>query len=216
MNIIRILGSSSMLAKLNITAIGTAENASGLFQGILPFALLAVLVVVVAHLIWALGHRRPAVSRAPWGWWECLVYLGTLASVAVLGVTSFVAMIRFGVLDGWWLFIHMFGAGVFTVVLPVLAVTWCQANRFGCSALRAGDEGPCPASRFRGLAKFMFWLILAAGLAATGTMLLSMLPLFGSHGLELLLDIHRYAGLAVVAAMILHLYAALLPRFGLS
>ena len=112
-----------MLAELNISAIGMAGNASGLFQGILPFALLAVLVVVVVHLIWTLTHRRPAVSRSPWGWWAWLVYLGTLASVAVLGVTSFVAMIRFGALGGWWLFIHMFGAGTFTVALPVLALT---------------------------------------------------------------------------------------------
>jgi cytochrome b subunit of formate dehydrogenase len=133
-----------------------------------------------------------------------------------LGVTSFVAMIRFGALGGWWLFIHMFGAGAFTVALPVLALTWCQANRFGCSAQPACDEGQAPTSRFPCLAKAMFWVILAAGLVVTGTMLLSMLPLFGTQGLELLLDVHRYAGLAVVAAMILHLYAALLPRFGLS
>jgi hypothetical protein len=205
-----------MFADLKIAAIGMAGNASGLFQGILPFALLAVLVVVVVHLIWTLTHRRPAGARSPWGWWARLVYLGTLGSVAVLGVTSFVAMIRFGALGGWWLFIHMFGAGAFTVALPVLALTWCQANRFGCSAQPACDEGQAPTSRFPCLAKAMFWVILAAGLVVTGTMLLSMLPLFGTQGLELLLDVHRYAGLAVVAAMILHLYAALLPRFGLS
>jgi hypothetical protein len=205
-----------MFAELNTTTIGMAGNASGLFRGILPFALLGVLVVVVLHLVLALVRRRGAVLRSPWGWWEWLVYLGTLASVTVLGVTSFVAMIRFGALGGWWLFIHMFGAGVFTVVLPVLALTWCEANCFGRPVQPAGDEGQQPPPRFPGLAKAMFWVILAAGLLVTGTMLLSMLPLFGTHGLELLLDIHRYAGLAVVAAMILHLYAALLPRFGLS
>jgi len=42
------------------------------------------------------------------------------------------------------------------------------------------------------------------------------LPVFGTSGLQLLLDIHRFAGLAVVAATVVHLYAALLPRFGLS
>jgi len=216
MNIIQILESSSMLAELNIAAIGMAGNASELFQGILPFALLAVLVVVVVHLIWTLNHRRGAISRSSWGWWAWLVYLGTLASVTVLGVTSFVAMIRFGALGGWWLFIHMFGAGAFTVLLPVLALTWCQANRFECPAPPVGDEGQMPAGRFPCLAKALFWVILAAGLVVTGTMLLSMLPLFGTHGLELLLNIHRYAGLVVVAAMIMHLYAALLPKFGLN
>jgi hypothetical protein len=204
-----------MLAQWNIAVIGAAGNAGRTFVGILPFALLGILVVIVVHLLLALRRRRAAVSPAPWGWWEWLVYLGTLASVAVLGVTSLVAVIRFGILDSWWLFIHMFGAGAFTVVLPVLALTWCEANRCDCPARPAGDEGP-PPTRFSCLAKAMFWVILAAGLVVTGTMLLSMLPLFGTHGLELLLDLHRYAGLAVVAAMILHLYATLLPRFGLG
>ena len=205
-----------MLAELKIAAIGMAGSAGGRFQGILPLALLAVLVVIVVYTVWIVLRRRGAVARASWGWWAWLVYLGTLASVTVLGVTSFVAMMRFGALGGWWLFIHMFGAGAFTVLLPVLALTWCQANRFGCAAQPADDEGQTPASRFPCLAKALFWVILATGLVVIGTMMLSMLPLFGTHGLELLLDVHRYAGLAVVAAMILHLYAALLPKFGLG
>lgn len=205
-----------MLAELNIAACGMAGNASALFQSVLPVALLAVLVVIVGYTLWLVLRRRAAVPRSRWGWWGSLVYLGTLASVAVLGLTSFVAMIRFGTLGGWWLFFHMFGAGAFTVVLPLLALTWAQANRGACPAPAAGDESQTPASPFPCLAKAMFWVILAAGLVVTGTMLLSMLPLFGTHGLELLLDVHRYAGLAVVAAMVLHLYAALLPKFGLG
>jgi hypothetical protein len=204
-----------MLAQWNVAVIGAAGSAGETFVSILPFALLGVLVVVVAHLLLALARRRAVVSRSPWGWWAWLVYLGTLASVAVLGITSLVAVIRFGILDGWWLFIHMFGAGAFTFVLPLLALTWCEANRCECPARPAGDEGP-QTTRFSCLAKTMFWLILTAGLVVIGTMVLSMLPLFGTHGLELLLDVHRYAGLAVVAAMILHLYATVLPRLGVG
>jgi len=205
-----------MLAELNLATIGMAGNASGIFLGILPLALLGVLVVALVHLIWVVVRRRGAVPRSSWGWWACLVYLGTLASVAVLGITSFAAMIRFGILGGWWLFFHMFGAGVFTFVLPLLAVTWCEANRFGRPPQPAGAEGQEQSARFLRLAKSMFWVILVAGLIVIGTMILSMLPVFGTEGLTLLLDIHRYAGLAVVAATVLHLYAALLPRFGLS
>ncbi len=189
-----------MIAELNTATMAMAGNASGMFRGILPFALLGVLVVLVVHLVLVLARRRGSVPRSPWGWWEWLVYSGTVVSVAVLGVTSFVAMIRFGALGGWWLFIHMFGAGVFTVVLPVLALTWCEANRFARPSQVAGAEGQEQPSRFLRLAKAMFWVILAAGLLVTGTMLLSMLPVFGTEGQELLLDIHRYAGLAVVAA----------------
>ncbi len=205
-----------MLAELNAAAMGMAGSAGALFLGALPLASLGVVVVIVAHLILVLARRRGSVPRSPWGWWAWLVYLGTLASVAILGITSFVAMIQFGALGGWWLFIHMFGAGAFTFVLPLLAVTWCEANRFGRLRQAAGAEGQEQPARFLRLAKAMFWVILVAGLIVIGSMILSMLPVFGTHGLELLLAIHRYAGLAVVAATVLHLYATLLPRFGVS
>lgn len=205
-----------MLAESNLATVGMAGSASVVFRGILPLTLLGVLVVAVVHLILVLARRRGTVPRSCWGWWASLVYLGTLASVAVLGVTSFVAVIRFGTLGGWWLFIHMFGAGVFTFVLPVLALTWCEASLFGRPAPAAGAEGQTPPARFLGLAKAMFWVILAAGLTVIGTMIVSMLPVCGTDGLQLLLDIHRYAGLVVVAATVLHLYAALLPRIGVS
>ncbi|NLF70251.1 MAG: hypothetical protein GX575_14525 [Candidatus Anammoximicrobium sp.] len=205
-----------MSAELNMAVMGAAGNAGALFLGMLPFALLGVIVVVAAHLILVIGRRRGSVPRSPWGWWAWLVYLGTLASVSVLAITSVVAMIQSGILGGWWLFLHMVGAGAFTFVLPVLAVTWCEAHRWGCPRQPSGGEDQPPPSRFLGLAKAMFWLILIGGLVAIGTMILSMLPVFGTDGLVLLLDIHRYAGLAVVVATVLHLYAALLPRFGVS
>jgi hypothetical protein len=62
--------------------------------------------------------------------------------------------------------------------------------------------------------KLMFWIILLGGFVVTMTMLLSMLPLFGTDGLYQLLDIHRYAGLLVVVALAIHLYAVVLQRLG--
>ena len=58
----------------------------------------------------------------------------------------------------------------------------------------------------------MFWLLLFSGLAVCLTMLLSMLPLFGTDGLEILLDIHRYAGLLAVVALVVHLYCMIIQR----
>ena len=43
-------------------------------------------------------------------------------------------------------------------------------------------------------------------------MLVSMLPLFGTDGLESLLDIHRYAGLLAVVTLFMHFYCVLLQR----
>ena len=204
-----------MFAELTTTVTELAEPGHGLFRGILPFALFGILVVIAIHLALTFSRRRASGDRPSWNWWERLVYLATLASVAVLGITAFYAVLASGTLGGWSLFAHMFGAGLFTVVLPVLALTWCEANWCCCGCASAGDDQP-PVSRFSRVSKLTFWLILASGLVVTGTMLLSMLPLFGTHGLELLLEIHRWAGLIVVVAAVLHLYGVLAARLRLA
>ena len=151
-----------------------------------------------------------SIRRCPsWNWWQTLVYLGTVISVAILGLTSFYGVLRYHVLDGWLLFAHMFGAGAFTAMLPLWALTWSPAHRWIVPPATGGER---PSSRFFWLPKLTFWLILAAGIVVTGTMLLSMLPLFGTEGLHQLLDIHRYSGLIVVIALLLHLYGVALQR----
>ena len=70
------------------------------------------------------------------------------------------------------------------------------------------DEQKQP--HFFWLPKLTFWIVLAAGVVVAGTMLLSMLPLFGTDGLHVLLDIHRYSGLVVVVALLLHLHSVVL------
>ncbi len=184
------------------------------FKSILPYVLLATVAFIVLHFVLSLLGGRAGQTRRRWGWFAGLVYLATVISVATLGVTSFYAVLRYGILDGWWLFAHMFGAGAFVFVLPVLAMTWGMANRFGSRAVRddeTGDEG----ARFFWLPKSMFWLLLVSGLAVCLTMLLSMLPIFGTEGLEVLLNIHRYAGLVAVVALAIHLYCVVIQRLRL-
>ena len=198
-----------MPAHLSLLIADVASHPGDGFRKVLPFVLGGAVVLVVLHLIISRSGRG-GVTR--WNWWEKLLYLATVASIAVLGVTSFGAMMRFGILDGWILFAHMFGAGALVAILPLLSLTWCEANRFG---------GPPPSERVRDykprffwFSKAMFWTILAGGLVVTMTMLLSMLPLFGTDGLQALLAIHRYAGLVVVIAVIFHLYSVLRRQLG--
>ena len=84
-----------------------------------------------------------------------------------------------------------------------------MANRFGRRAVHE-DESRGEAARFFWLPKFMYWLLLTSGLAVCLTMLLSMLPIFGTEGMEVLLDIHRFTGMLAVVALVLHLYCVLL------
>jgi hypothetical protein len=189
-------------------SLGTAFNAG------LPFVLICTAALIVLHLAITIVRRGPRVERPPWSPWEKLVYVATLASVAGLGVTSFFTVMRFGAMHGWALFAHMVAAGLFVFVLPVLAITWCGVNRF---AARSGSEQDGEdAPRFFWLPRATFWVIVAGGLVVTLTMLLSMLPVFGTEGLQSLLDVHRYAGLVVVVAMLLHLYSVTIQCLGLN
>jgi hypothetical protein len=179
-----------------------------LFYRLLGIVLIATAAVIVLHLLLT-GLRSPhRATRPAWNGWQQLIYLGTVLSVAVLGITSFYAVLRYQILDGWLLFVHMFGAGAFTALLPLLALAWCPAHRFVTDA----RETPDAPSYFFWLPKVAFWVMLAAGIVVTGSMLLSMLPLLGTDRLHMLLNVHRYSGLVVVVALLLHLYGVVLQR----
>lgn len=202
-----------MFAEMSTLIKDVAAHPGEAFGEILPYALLGAVVLVALHLVLSLFGRPAAVAKARWNLWEKLVYLAASGSIAVLGATAFFAVMRFGALEGWLLFAHMFGAGAFVAILPVLGITWCEANRFGGRRVDAGEE-TAPA-RFFWVPKVMFWIVLTSGLVVTATMLLSMLPLFGTDGQHCLLDIHRYSGLVAVVAIIFHFYSIMLQRFGL-
>ena len=57
-------------------------------------------------------------------------------------------------------------------------------------------------------------LILVLSLVVIGTIWLAMLPLFGTSGLDRLIDVHRYSGLGLLAATVVHglLVVARAPR----
>ncbi|MHB8897185.1 MAG: hypothetical protein ACYC6Y_00410 [Thermoguttaceae bacterium] len=186
-------------------------NTGELFRWILPLALAGAVAVMVVHLLVTLAFRGAAADRKRWNVWDILIYVATIGCVAVLALTSFVEFLRHGELLGWPLFFHMFGAGTFTALLPLLALSWAHLNQF--------EVGPASArsapAKFYWLPKLMFWVILASGVVVTMTMLVSMLPIFGTDGLRVLLDLHRYSGLVVVLALVFHLYGVAVQRIGL-
>ncbi|MFV1964313.1 MAG: hypothetical protein ACC628_02735 [Pirellulaceae bacterium] len=200
-----------MFTHIGVLFSDVAGHSGESFRRNLAGLLIAAAAVIALHWCLSLRGRRSANAKARWNRWEKLVYLGAMVSVAVLGFTSFFAVLRYGMLSGWLLFAHMFGAGLFVGVLPFLSVTWCEASRFEGHRTAARNDGP---RRFFWFPKLMFWMILLGGFIVTVTMLLSMLPLLGTDGLIQLLDIHRYAGLLVVVAMMMHGYCVALQRVG--
>ncbi len=196
---------------VELSPILASGNTGELFRQILPYAFVGIVLIMVLHLVIAMVFRGAPAERKKWNPWDILIYLGTLGCVGLLAVTSFVEVIRHGELGGWPLFLHMCGAGALTAVLPLLALSWAHLNQFEIGPSSGGTALP----KFYWLPKLMFWLILVSGLVVTMTMLISMLPIFGSDGLHVLLDIHRYSGLIVVLALVLHLYSVAVQRLGL-
>jgi len=93
--------------------------------------------------------------------------------------------------------------------LPVLALMWADSNRF---QIGPADSGPAEPVQFLAIAKLAYWTVLASGLVVAGTMIVSMLRWLGTPGQQLMLDVHRYAGLVCVVAAGVHLYGVALRR----
>jgi len=199
-----------MFADLTTTLSDFMDHPGNVFGEVLSIALLAAVALILLHFVLALIGGRTQRPRRPLNWWERLLYMATVLTVAVLAVTSFYCTLRFGQMRGWWLFAHMCGAGALTAALPLLAITWAGTCRFGREA--AGNDQETFAPHFFWMPKLLFWLFLVGGLGVVLTTLLSMLPLFGTDGMHVLLDLHRYAGLLAVVVLLMHVYCVLLQR----
>jgi hypothetical protein len=146
----------------------------------------------------ASSYKRPLVE------WAALA--GTSISFLYLALSGFYASIVVqSPLQGYLLLGHVSAGIVFAASLVALAVLWAESCRF-VQAVRAdsSDSSPIPAEGrpFSAGKKLFFWCFLAAGLTSALTVLLSMTPLFGTPGMDLLAEVHRWSALvSVLAAM---------------
>jgi cytochrome b subunit of formate dehydrogenase len=99
----------------------------------------------------------------------------------------------------WVLMLHVAAAPVFAIGLAAVALTWADLCR----------KGSTP--RLGAAAKVLLWIILACGLLVVLTGITPMTPLFGTDGQHALYLTHRYAGIVLAVAILLHL-PALRPR----
>ncbi len=143
-----------------------------------------------------------------------LVFLLALLCFVVLVVTGFVPPLILGkAISGWWLVIHATFAPVFAACVAVLAVMWADNNRFDKNywpwlnrvLARQPQSTEMPA-RHEFRQKICFWVIIFLALPVILSAVLSMFPLFGTHGQELLLELHRYSTLLLALFSIVWLY----------
>ena len=154
-----------------------------------------------------------------------LVYVVAVFSFVVLAVTGFYPVLVLGEhISGYLVMVHATFAPVFAVCLAVLAVLWASHCRFTQGdwpwfdriVQRVTLAGSGAGKSFRkgsGLGqKITFWLIVFLALPLALSIVLSMFPLFGTHGQELLLGTHR--GIALIFAPVAIVHTILLIRAG--
>jgi len=166
------------------------------------------------------GHGRRSILR--YNLWERFLHLVLLATFLVLAVTAFWASIGWGgPMTGYNLMLHTTCGAIFAVAVAVMLVTWAADHAFGKHDglwLRAGGccstRGDLPAGRFGAGDKIYFWIAAPLTLMLLLTMLLSMVPIFGTAGQHVMYDLHRYAALVLMIATIWHAYATTLMKPG--
>jgi hypothetical protein len=119
-------------------------------------------------------------------------------SAAVLVVTGFCfASLAGRLLSGYLLLLHTVTGGVFAVTLAGTAVLRGRANM--CTCTGDAEAESCGCGR-----KVCFWVMASSGLALVLSILSAMVPLLGTHGQHLALEVHRYAALLFLLAAIFH------------
>ena len=149
-----------------------------------------------------------------------LVFVVGLLSFIVLLITGFGPLLLGGRLQGYWLMIHATFSPVFIGCAAVIGImsagqyrfnnkdaesihrTWKPDRSQGCWATDSGIG-----------AKVGFWLLLLMTLPLTLSMVLSMFPILGTDGQQLLFHIHRWCGLVFAWTAVIELY--MLIRMGI-
>ncbi len=180
------------------------------------FRIGAVVVLAGAVLLFlaALGKKcRPNPPRSL-KWFEKLLYAMIILGTVGLAFTGLGAVIiKAEHLEGWALMFHCAVAPLFAIGLAGFALS--AADRFVCSGMAGGcckDQAAgasntcCEEAARHGcpLSVVFFWLALLAGAVVMFSAAVPMLPIFGTHGQEVLLKTHRYSSLAFVALLLPH------------
>jgi len=179
------------------------------------FKLISITVLIACPLVALV--LRAACGRGSLGgggrmrWAACLAYVLTFLGLSALAGTSYYAVFATGEPMAHWALIAHVGASPLLMV-GLLGVAVLRGARYGHGAQPSWEievvwsssvalDTPRGATIRRGL----FWLFVVAVLTAMLAALVMMTSLTGTHGQELLYEIHRYGGLAAVGFAIMHL-----------
>lgn len=116
-----------------------------------------------------------------------VVYSVTAVAIAVSGLTG----LSEGMISGWALWWHM-------AVAPLIISGILMVGLLGAERASLRSHAYCARN-------IMFWLTLSLSVVAIGSILLCMLPVFGSDDQATLYKLHKYSALFLLCAFVLHL-----------
>ncbi len=197
-----------------------------LYQTLSIIAIVGTAGVCALHYL-AVGRRmpRPGIGRRSvlrYNLWERFLHLVLLVLFLVLAVTAYWASIGWGgPMAGYSLMIHTTCGAVFGVAVAATLITWAAGHAFGkhdCRYMAKGGpwsaRARLPAGRFNAGDKIYFWMAGALTLVLLLSMLLSMVPIFGTTGQHLMYDIHRWAALVLLVMTLWHAYITTVAKPG--
>lgn len=159
------------------------------------FQIIAITAIVAMFALMAMARMGAGAKACCAG---KPVLLGRL-SVCALAV-SVLALVATGIggpllnhggpLSGFLLLGHTSCAALFIAGLAGSSI-------FCAERLRFGADNPGGKAR-----KAFFWLMLPLGLVTILSVLVSMTPVFDTHGLELMFQVHRWSALAMAMSLI--------------
>jgi hypothetical protein len=169
-----------------------------------------VLVRKIIHLLMMLfpERKRNWITKI-----RKLVFVLGLFSFCVLLATGF-GPLMFGIrLHGVLVMLHATFAPVFIGCVALVAILGAGQYRFNRKDIEAfqcgcavGHNGHCWLTDTGVGAKAGFWALLILSLPVTLTVVLSMLPLLGSHGQDFMFCLHRWCALFFALTAIVQLY----------
>jgi len=170
---------------------------------------------VVAESYHSLRTRLRFKDRKPINNLRMIAYQLSLVFLILLVLSSYLPVVLTGGhLSGLLLIFHVTIAPLFCISLALFALLWAQTSRFtnddtrllkDKSFARIFSDGQLS----RAWEKVIFWLFLIFALPAILSIILSMYPLFGSQGQEILLQTHRYTTLILFILAVVHSIAVL-------
>jgi hypothetical protein len=152
-------------------------------------------------------------------WLIRLAILAAMGSFAGLFLTGFVPLFMGLRLSGYLLIAHVTFAPVFIISLTFLLLVRAQMHAF----VRANAEWVMDllglpldaplAPEDRGLVtKGCFWMVAVLSLPLVLTSVMSMFPVFGTYGQEMLFQLHRATALVFTLFVVVHAYASVRHR----